>query len=76
MYALSNVLGSHAPRAAPTGMAPFLIGGSTLHSLLRLHARGGQALQGDGLKNLQVRLGGVKYIIVDKLSRISQAQMV
>ncbi|CAN0450826.1 unnamed protein product, partial [Ascophyllum nodosum] len=75
VYALSNLLGDHVRRAAPTGMAAFLIGGSTLHSLLSLPVRDRKDLQGDSLKKLQARLAGVKYIIIDELSMVSQVQM-
>ena len=75
VYALSNLLGDHVRRAAPTGMAAFLIGGSTLHSLLSLPVRDRKDLQGDSLKKLQARLAGVKYIIIDELSTVSQVQM-
>ena len=55
-------------------MAGFLIAGSTLHSLLRLPVRQGKNLQGQSLKALQTSLAGVKYIIIDELSMVSQAQ--
>ena len=44
-------------------------------SLLSLPVHGGKALQGDGLRRLQERLAGVRYIIIDELSMASQAQM-
>ncbi|CAM9650624.1 unnamed protein product, partial [Laminaria digitata] len=83
LYALSHLLGGHVKRAAPTGMAAFLIGGSTLHSLLYLPVCGGKALQGGGLSRLQERLtgamkegvGGGRYVIIDELLMGSQAQM-
>ena len=74
VYALSRLLGGFLRRAAPTGMAGFLIAGSTLHSLLRLPVRQGKNLQGQSLKALQTSLAGVKYIIIDELSMVSQAQ--
>ena len=73
VYALSNLLGDNVRRAAPTGMNAFLIGGSTLYSLLCFPVRGWEDLQGDSLKTLQARLASVKYIIVDELSMITGA---
>ena len=75
VYTLSNLLGAHVRRVAPTGMAAFPIGGNTFHSLLCLPVRGGKDLQGDSLKKLQARLTSVKYIIIDELSMVSQVQM-
>ena len=74
VYALSRLLGGHVRRAAPTGMAAFLIAGCTLHSLLRLPVKGGRNLQGAALKALQNKLAGVRYIVIDELSMVSQAQ--
>ena len=74
VYALSRLLGGFLRRAAPTGMAGFFIAGSTLHSLLRLPVRQGKNLQGQSLK-AQSSLAGVKYIIIDELSTVSQAQI-
>ncbi len=73
VYALCRLLGDCIRRAAPTGMAGFLIAGSTLHSLLRLPVRQAKNLQLQSLKALQSSLAGVKYIIVDELSMVSQA---
>ena len=75
VYALSRLLGGFLRRAAPTGMAGFLIAGSTLHSLLRLPVRQGKNLQGQSLKALQSSPAGVKYIIIDELSMVSQAEV-
>ncbi|CAN0559485.1 unnamed protein product, partial [Ectocarpus sp. 12 AP-2014] len=74
VYALSR-LGGFLRRAAPTGMAGFLVAGSTLHSLLRLSVRQGRNLQGRSLKALQNSLAGVNYIIIDELSMANQSQM-
>ncbi|CAN0479104.1 unnamed protein product [Ascophyllum nodosum] len=72
--ALSHLLGGGIRRAAPTGMAAFLIGGSTLHSLLKLPLRAGRAFTGDSLKRLQQSLNGVGYLAIDELSILSQSQ--
>jgi ATP-dependent exoDNAse (exonuclease V) alpha subunit len=71
---LSHLLGGRIRRAAPTGMAAFLIGGSTLHTLLKLPLRAGRALSGDSLKRLQQSLYGVDYLVIDELSMVSQSQ--
>ena len=75
VYALSNLLGDHIRRAAPTGMTAFPIGGSTLHSLLCLPVPGGKDLQGNSLKKLQARLAGLKYISIHELFMVSQVKM-
>ena len=72
---LSRLLGGRIRRAAPTGMAAFLIGGSTLHSLLKLpFLRAGRVVTGDSLKRLQQSLNGVDYLAIDELSMASQSQ--
>ena len=60
--------------AAPTGMAAFLIGGRTLHILLKLPLRAGRALTRDSLKRLQQSLNDVDHLIIDELSMVSQSQ--
>ncbi|CAM9107682.1 unnamed protein product [Ectocarpus sp. 13 AM-2016] len=75
VYALSKLLGGFLRRAALTGMAGFLIAGSTLHSLPGLPVRQGRNLHGQSLKALQKSLTDVKYIITDELSMVSQSQM-
>ena len=55
-------------------MAAFFIGGSTLHSLLKLPLRAGQALTGDSLKRLHQSLDNVDYLVIDELSMVSQSQ--
>ncbi|CAN0196239.1 unnamed protein product, partial [Ectocarpus sp. 12 AP-2014] len=75
VYALSRLLGGFLRRAALTGMAGFLIAGSTLPSLPRLPVRQGRNRHGQSLKALQNSLTDVKYIITDELSMVSQSQM-
>ncbi|CAN0557378.1 unnamed protein product, partial [Laminaria digitata] len=72
--ALSHLLGPRVRCAAPTGIAAFVIGGSTLHSLLKLPIRGGRLLQGESLNKIQISLRGVQYLVIDELSMVSQAQ--
>ena len=56
------------------GIAAFNIKGKTLHSLLNLPIRGRNChdLKGDALSNLQNKLDGVKYIIIDEYSVVGQ----
>ena len=60
--------------AAPSGTAAYLIGGETLHSLLYLPV--GQTklekLQGDRLKDLQLRFKEVGILVIDEKSMIGQ----
>ena len=72
--ALPYLLGGRTRRAAPTSMAAFLTGGSTLPSLLKLPLRAGRALTGDSLKRLQQSLSVVDYLVIDELSMVSQSQ--
>ena len=71
LNALSHLLGSIIRRAAPTGMAVFFIGGSPLHSLLKLTLGAGRSLQRESFKKLQKSLHGVDYIVIDELSVVS-----
>ena len=62
--------------AAPTGAAAYLIGGSTLHSLLYLPVlkqnQKMPQLQGSNLKSLQDRFKNVALLVVDEKSMIGQ----
>ena len=59
--------------AAPTGVAAFIIEGSTLHTLLGLPTRGEfKELDGNRLHQLQQSLAGVKYIIIDEMSMVGR----
>ena len=59
--------------AAPSGTAAFIIGGKTLHSLLRLPigaSKGLKALEGDALARLQLSFEGVGLLVIDEKSMI------
>ena len=56
------------------GIAAFNIKGKTLHSLLKLPIRGRNLkdLKGPALLQLQERLSGIKYLIIDEYSVVGQ----
>lgn len=61
--------------AAPTGTAAFNIGGRTLHSLLGRPVplpKDLPKLNGQALTNLQVRLKGMRMLIIDEMSMIGR----
>ena len=59
--------------AAPTGVAAFNIDGQTLHSLFDLPTKGEFTnVDGNRLQQLQLRLTGVQYIIIDEMSMIGR----
>ncbi len=59
--------------SAPTGVAAFNIYGHTLHSLLDLPTKGEfKDLEGNRLQQLQLRLTGVKYLIIDEMSTVGR----
>ena len=59
--------------AAPTGVAAFNVDGMTLHSLLHLPTRGDfRSLEGEYLLQLQQRLQGVDYLIIDEMSMVGR----
>lgn len=57
----------------PQGWRPSFWGGG-LHSFVNLPVQRGEQLKGTALKAPQNELRGVEYIIIDKLSVVSQAQ--
>ena len=58
---------------APTGIASFIIDGSTLHSLLHLLTRGEfKELEGNRQLELQQGMSAIKYIIVAEMSMVGQ----
>ena len=59
--------------AAPTGVASFIIDGTTLHSLLHLPTRGEfKELEGNRLLQLQQVMSTIKYIIIDEMSMVGR----
>jgi hypothetical protein len=65
---------------APTGVAAFNINGATIHSMLSIliindkHGKG-LDINGERLKQLQERLQGVHYIIIDEKSMIGRRML-
>ncbi|CAG8641197.1 7999_t:CDS:2 [Cetraspora pellucida] len=56
---------------APTGVTAFNIHGTTIHSALSIPISGTNIdIKGESLKQLQKKLNGVKYIIIDEKSMI------
>ena len=68
--AVSQLLGRQCLLTSTTGMASFNISEITLHSALSLpvHRYSEHELQGNALQQLQLRLTGIKYIIIDEMS--------
>ena len=59
--------------AAPTGVASFIIEGSTLHSLLHLPTRGDfKQLEGSRLQQFQQSMSTIRYIIIDEMSMVGR----
>ena len=72
VYALSSL-----PRWVPSTGGSNRYGGlphRRQHAAQLLPVRQGKNLQGQSLKALQISLAGVKYIIIDELSMVRQAQ--
>jgi len=58
---------------APTGVASYNIGGSTLHSLFSLPTKGDfKDLEGRKLHDMQQSLAQMKYLIIDEMSMIGR----
>ena len=74
IHCVRQLLGSSVAVLAPTGVAANNIFGSTIHSYLQIPCHHNFAeLDGEPLNQLQVRLSGIKYIIVDEMSMIGRA---
>lgn len=59
--------------AAPTGVASFIIDGTTLHSLFHPPTKGEfKELDGNRLLQLQHNMSATKYIIIDEMSMVGQ----
>lgn len=68
---LRLLLGDILKVAAPTGVASFIIDGTTLHSLLHLPTKGEfKELEGNRLLQLQQVMSTIKYIIIDEMSMV------
>ena len=57
---------------APTGVAAFNIGASTIHSKLRIPITDFAQLQGTRLTSFQQEMENIKYILIDEMSFIGQ----
>ena len=67
------LLGDALKVAAPTGVASFIIEGTTLHSLLHLPTRGEfKQLEGNRLQQLQQAMSSIGYIIIDEMSMVGR----
>ena len=70
------LLGDALKVAAPTGVASFIIEGTTLHSLLHLPTRGEfKQLEGNRLQQLQQAMSSIRYIIIDEMSMVGRGQI-
>ena len=59
--------------AAPTGVASYIIDGTTLHSLLHLPTKGEfKELDGNRLLELQQVMSTINYIIIDEMSMVGR----
>ena len=67
------LLGDTFKVAAPTGVASFIIEGTTLHSFLHLPTRGEfKQLEGNRLQQLQQTMSSIRYIIIDEMSMVGR----
>ena len=73
IHCLKQLLQDTVKVAAPTGVAAFNIGGSTLHSLLHLPTRGEfKQLEGRSLQQLQESFSGIRFLIIDEKSMVGR----
>ena len=74
IHAIRNLLQACCAITATTGKASYNIGGSTIHSLLKLPIgpRGNKELIGQSLIRLQENLNDIKYILIDEYSMLGQ----
>lgn len=74
IYCLKALLKDCVRVAAPTGVAAFNVDGMTLHSLLHLPTRGDfRSLEGEHFLQLQQKLQGVDYLIIDEMSMVGRS---
>ena len=67
------LLGGTLKVSAPTGVASFIIEGTTLHSLLHLPTRGEfKQLEGNHLQQLQQAISSTRYIIIDEMPMVGR----
>ena len=67
------LLGDKLTVAAPTGVASFIIEGTTLHTPLQLPTRGEfKQLEGNRLQQLQQVMTTIKHLIIDEMSMVGR----
>ncbi len=67
------LLGDTLKVSAPTGVASFIIEGTTLHSLLHLPTKGEfKQMEGNRLQQLQQAMSTTRYIIIDEMSMVGR----
>ena len=75
--ALQQSLDTYLQTSATTGVAAFNIHGQTIHSLMKLPITDSQKqpLSGQSLKEFQLRMKGIKYVIIDEVSMLKQDEL-
>ena len=73
IHCIRLLLGDKLTVAAPTGVASFIIEGTTLHTLLQLPTRGEfKQLEGNRLQQLQQAMTTIKYLIINEMSMVGR----
>lgn len=74
---LKQAIGDAMLLSATTGVAAFNIGGRTIHSLNRLpiNGRNKKPLKGAALERIQHHYEGIKYLVIDEMSMLSQVDL-
>lgn len=73
IHCITLLLGDTLKVSAPTGVASFIIEGSTLHSLLHLPTKGEfKQLEGTRLQQFQQAFSTTSYIIIDEMSMVGR----
>ncbi|XP_066922146.1 uncharacterized protein [Clytia hemisphaerica] len=77
IHRLRHLLGDALIISSLFGLAAYSVGGKTLHHLLRLPIKGkfNSELEGSSLIQLQERLKGIRYIIIDEYSVINRTDL-
>ena len=76
IHCLQLLLNDKIKVSAPTGVAAFIIDGTTLHTLLSLPTRGDfKQLEGNRLHQLQQTLAEVRYVIIDEMSMVGRKML-
>lgn len=76
IHCIRLLLGDALDVGAPTGVASYIIEGTTLHTLLHLPTRGEfKQLEGARLQQLQDTFSTTKYIITDEMSMVGRKML-